>query len=219
LSPVVEKIFEIENPDAYFAVFSFKHNGSALIISRNQKDSIELDHLMGAFGGGGHKKAASATVKGVDGKEVFRKLEDFLESSLLPALTASDLMTPEVDVIAPGVSLVDAAMFLEEIDHTGCPVVEEDGHLVGFITLRDIMKGRRAGQMHAPVKGYMTRKVIHTGRKATVREIEDLLLTNNIGHLPILDGEKMVGIVTRTDYLLHRKEEKEQIQAVKDSLQ
>jgi len=218
LSAVVEKIFEVENPDAYFAVFAFKHNRSVVIIARNQKDSIELDQIMGAFGGGGHKKAASATIKEAEGVEVYERLLNFLESSLRPAITAGDLMTRDITVIDPGTSLLEAAIFLEEINHTGCPVVGEDGELVGLITLRDIMKGRRSGQMHSPVKGYMTRKLITTGPDTTVREMEEILLANNIGHLPILEGGKLVGLITRTDYLAFRKAEKEKVAALTGSL-
>ena len=97
-------------------------------------------------------------------------------------------------------------------------MVDGAGELVGFITLRDIMKGRRAGQMHAPVKGYMTRKVISTGPGTTFREMEEILLSNNIGHLPILEDRKLVGIITRSDYLAFRKAEKEKVAALRGSL-
>jgi tRNA nucleotidyltransferase (CCA-adding enzyme) len=218
LSAVVEKIFEVENPDAYFAVFFFKHNSSVVIICRNQKDGIEVDRIMAAFGGGGHKKAASATIKGVVGEEVFEKLLAFLESSLLPAVTAGDLMSRDVTTLDPDLSVLDAARFLEEINHTGCPVVEEEGELVGVFTLRDIMKARKAEQMHSPVKGYMTWKVVSTGPETTVREMEEILLSNNIGHLPIVEDGQMVGIITRSDYLAFRKAEKEKVAAITGSL-
>ena len=218
LSAVVSKIMEVENPDAYFAVFFFKHNQSVVIISRTQKDDIELDGIMAAFGGGGHKKAASATLKDVDGRDVYGKLMDFLEASLRPAITARDLMTRDVEVIHPDASLQDAANFLEQINHTGCPVVNDGEELVGFVTLRDIQKGRRAGQMHAPVKGYMTRKVISTGPETTFREMEDILLANNIGHLPILTNGKILGIITRSDYLAFRKAKREEVEALTGSL-
>ncbi|MFO8172790.1 MAG: CBS domain-containing protein [Gemmatimonadota bacterium] len=218
LSPVVEKIFEVEGPDAYFAVFFFKHNNSAVIISRSQKDSIELDTVMAAFGGGGHKKAASATLKGVVGAEVREKLTEYLKSSLRPAVTAEDLMTREVEVIQQDTSLMDAAFFLERINHTGCPVVDGDGELVGFITLRDIQKGRRVRQMHAPVKGYMTSKVISTGPGTTFREMEEILLAHNIGHLPILENGRILGIITRSDYLAFRRAEKDKVEALRGSL-
>ncbi len=218
LSPVVEKIFEVENPDAYFAVFGFNHNRSAVIISRNQKEDIELDRAMAAFGGGGHKKAASATIKDVEGKEVFDTLLEFLERSLKPAVTARDLMTPDVTVIAEDTTLLDAAILLERINHTGCPVVDGAGALTGFVTLRDIMKGRRSAQMHAPVKAYMTRRVITASPSTTFREMEELLLTHNIGHLPVLEDGRIAGILTRTDYLAFRRQEKELARAVQESL-
>ncbi len=218
LSAVVEKIFEVENPDAYFAVFSFLHNKSAVIIARNQKDNIRVNEILTAFGGGGHRKAASATLKEVEGVEVYEKLLAFLEAELRPAVTAEDLMTRSVEVLSPDTSLLDAALFLEEINHTGCPVVDDGGKLVGIITLRDIRKGRRSGQMHAPVKGYMTRKVVKARTSATVREMEDILLTHNIGHLPIVDNGKLLGIITRTDYLAFRAAEREKVEALAESL-
>jgi tRNA nucleotidyltransferase (CCA-adding enzyme) len=96
--------------------------------------------------------------------------------------------------------------------------VNEEGILVGLITLRDIMKGRKSNQMHAPVKGYMTHKVISTGPETTVREMEEILLTNDIGHLPILEDGKLVGIITRTDYLAFRRAEKEKVEALRGSM-
>lgn len=218
LSPVVEKVFEIENPDAYFAVFFFTHNDSVVVICRNQNDSIEVDRIMGAFGGGGHKKAASATVKKAKGQEVFQTLLEVLDSDLGPALTAGDIMTRDVEVVHESTPLREAVRFLERTNHTGFPVVNDDGDLVGVMTLRDIMKGRRADQMHAPVKGYMTRKVISAVRSTTFREIEDLLLTHDIGHLPILRNGKIEGILTRSDYLAFRRAEKEQARAVQERL-
>jgi tRNA nucleotidyltransferase (CCA-adding enzyme) len=143
---------------------------------------------------------------------------EYLETSLKPAITANDIMTREVTVIPDATSLLDAAILLEKINHTGCPVVDGEGRLVGFVTLRDIMKGRRADQMHAPVKGYMSRKVITAERQTTVREMEELLLSNNIGHLPIMDDGRIAGIVTRSDYLAFRKAEKRQAEAIQESL-
>ncbi len=72
---------------------------------------------------------------------------------------------------------------------------------MGFLTLRDIMKGRKNKQMHSSVKGYMTSNVIVASKDATIREMEELLFKNNIGHLPIVQGKGLLGIVTRTDYL------------------
>jgi tRNA nucleotidyltransferase (CCA-adding enzyme) len=48
----------------------------------------------------------------------------------------------------------------------------------------------------------MSNKVITATKDVTFREIEELLFKNNIGHLPIVQGKSLLGIITRTDYLL-----------------
>jgi tRNA nucleotidyltransferase (CCA-adding enzyme) len=207
LGAVTEKVFDVENQDIYFSLFHFPKRKKTLIIARNRKHNINLHEIMQVFGGGGHEKAASATVKGQEGSSVYTTLMEYLEKALAPAVTAETIMASPVVSIDCESSLLDASLLMEKIGHTGLPVTENGGRAVGFLTLRDIMKGRRAKQMHAPVKAYMSRKLVHAEPSTTVREIEELLFTNNIGHLPIIGEQKVIGIVTRSDYLLFRQNE------------
>ena len=207
LGLVVERVFEVENQDAIIAVFYFPKRKKTLLIGRNQKDAIDLHAIMRDFGGGGHAQAASANVKGEEGSAVFDRLLQRLELRLAEAATAADLMSSPVQTIGQTATLLQASLRLEEIGHTGLPVVSEGNLPVGFISLRDIMKARRAGQMHSPVKAFMSKKLVTASRKTTIREIERLLFDNNIGHLPIIDGGEIAGIVTRTDYLTFSRTE------------
>ncbi|MFW6181512.1 MAG: CBS domain-containing protein, partial [Spirochaetota bacterium] len=200
LAAVVEKAFEVENTEALFAVFSFPTRNRSLIIARSGKDSIQVDHLLAPFGGGGHHQAASALVKGRCGREVLDTLSAYLEEVLVPAVTARGIMSPVTEGVRGDWSLLEASRYLERIDHTGAPVVE-DGRLEGFLTLRDIMKGRKAGQMHAPVHAYMTREVVTVDPDTTVAEIEKLMYRHNVGHLPVVEDGYLAGLVTRTDLL------------------
>jgi tRNA nucleotidyltransferase (CCA-adding enzyme) len=218
IGAVVEKVFEVENQDVYFGVFHFAKKKKTLIIARNQKDNIHLNEILKDFGGGGHEKAASATVKNERGKAVYDNLLMYLEKILAPAVTAAEIMSQPVEVIDHSLSLLEASKYMEKISHTGLPVVDTDAHLVGFLTLRDIMKGRRAEQMHAPIKGYMNKRLITASPDVTIRQVEELLFGNNIGHLPIVIEGQIVGIVTRTDYLNYRKAEDKQRQATLQNL-
>lgn len=201
LGLVVERVFELENQDAVFGIFHFPKKGKTLLIGRNQKQNIDLHGLMREFGGGGHAKAASANVKGKNGKEVLAAFEIQLESHLAEAVTAAELMSSPVMSVSQRATLIEASLRLEEFGFTGLPVVDDDGRAVGFISLRDIMKGRKADQMHAPVKGFMSKKLIWAPPEATIREIERLLFDNNVGHLPVVKEGELIGILTRTDYL------------------
>lgn len=214
LGAVVEKVFEVENQEVYFALFHFMKKNKTLIIARNQKHNIHLNEILKDFGGGGHEKAASATVKNQDGRTVYAKLLGYLDRLLTPAVTAAEIMSQPVKHIHQDASLMETSLYMEKISHTGLPVLGNDLNLVGFITLRDIMKGRRAQQMHAPVKAYMSRNIITTGPESTVWNIEELLFNHNIGHLPIVEDDKVVGIVTRTDFLDHKRSRSSTRQAV-----
>ena len=205
LSAVVEKIMEIQNPDAYFAIFYVPKDKTIFLIARSQKEKIDLHTLLSVYGGGGHQFAASAKIMGRNGHEVFEEFFSYLEHSLEPAARARDIMTKNVFTIHETTSLMDASIYLERVDLTAVPVVDKHGDISGFISLRDIMKGRKHGKMHAPIKAYMSTPLISIGSTATVREVERIFYKHKISHLPILEEGKLLGIVTRWDYLQFQK--------------
>jgi tRNA nucleotidyltransferase (CCA-adding enzyme) len=206
LAAVVEKIMDMQNPDAYFAVFSIPMDNTVLLIARSQNKRIDLHALLSVYGGGGHQLAASAKITSREGRGFFEEFKIYLEHSLKPAVRAADIMTKNVFTIHETTSLMDASMFLERVDFTAVPAVDNEGSVSGFISLRDIMKGRKHGKMQAPVKAYMSKPVISAGSTATMREIERIFHKEKIGHLPILEDGKLLGIVTRWDYLQFQKQ-------------
>ncbi len=197
----VEKINEVEHADGIFSIFHFQKNNNTLIIARSNKDRIRVDKILRKFGGGGHERAASALVKKTSGMMVFANLEEHLKDVLNPAITVENIMVKDVVVIKDTMTLMEASIFLEDVNHTGAPVMTDRGELVGFMTLRDIMKGRKQNQMHSSVKGYMAKNVVVATKDHTIREVEDLFFQNNVGHLPVVHGKSLLGIITRADYL------------------
>jgi tRNA nucleotidyltransferase (CCA-adding enzyme) len=201
LAAIVERVFEVESPDVVFGVFGFEKPKAVLLVARSRSDRIPVNRIMGEFGGGGHGRAASALVKESAPDDIIARFWETAERCMLPALNARDIMSNPVLTVPTSTTLVDASIFLEEVDHTGVPVVSDTGKLVGFLTLRDIMKGRKAGRMSDPVKGYMTQRVYTCEPTSTLRDLERLFFTHNVGHLPVIQGEELVGMVTRSDYL------------------
>ncbi len=201
LAPIVEKVFEVENADACFVLFGLEKAKKTLIIGRSQKETIDVSSILAPWGGGGHTRAASAQLKGKFGQEVYESFIHGLTHSLVPAVSAEDLMTTDVDIIRDGWTVLDASLFLEKNGHTGAPVLNDEELLVGFMTLRDISKARKSEQMHSPVRSYMTRKVRSCCRDASIKELESFFLQHNVGHIPVAQEGKLIGIVTRTDYL------------------
>ncbi len=82
LASVVEKVFEVEAPDVLFGVFGFEKEGSVLVVARSQSRQVEVNRILGAFGGGGHRKAASALVRHRTAEDVAVSLSGHLERDL-----------------------------------------------------------------------------------------------------------------------------------------
>lgn len=201
LSAIVEKVFEIENPDAYFAFFSFTKEEKGIIIGRSKKEEININNVLYGLGGGGHIFAGSAKLKNEDIKKVFLSFKKSLEENITFAKKAKDIMTKKVDIIKDFWTVKEASLFLEAVNHTGAPVLDSNNNLVGFISLRDIMKARKVNQMNAPVSAYMHKKVITGTKDMTIEYIELLFQKYNIGHLPIVENNEIIGIVTRKDII------------------
>lgn len=200
LAAVAEQVLAVEQADALVLVFWLRKPGAHLIIARGESRHIDLGRLLGHFGGGGHPQAASALVKYSQDIPVYRHLLSYLESHLDTALQAKDILR-RIDYLTPDQTLLSASIALEDQNQSGAPVVTPQGDLLGILTLRDIQKARKQEQMHAPVSAYMTRKVVTTPGEATIREVEGLFYQHSIGHLPVLADSRVIGMVTRNDYL------------------
>jgi acetoin utilization protein AcuB len=127
-------------------------------------------------------------------------------------MKVSDLMTGKPITVAPDMPVLDARqlMLKEQIRHL---VVTEYERLVGIVTDRDIRLNlpSRATSLSVwelnyllarlTVGAVMTKAVIMVRPSWEARDAARLLLEHKIGALPVVEGERVVGIVTETDFL------------------
>jgi tRNA nucleotidyltransferase (CCA-adding enzyme) len=176
------------------------------IIGRSQLPEVDLGELLRSIGGGGHAGAASASLRGVDIKMTIDRLLAAIEAAIPQPLTARVLMSAPIRTIRPETTIAEAQRILLRYGHSGLPIVtapedDEIDRLVGIISRRDLDLALHHGFSHAPVKGYMTNQVRTIDPDTTLPEIEALMVTYDLGRLPVVDDGKLVGIVTRTDVL------------------
>lgn len=79
-------------------------------------------------------------------------------------------------------------------------VVTENGSVVGILSERDL-RGAGSALPGRKVRDVMTSDVVSAGPRTTLADAVDLMLRNLIGSLPVLEGDRLVGIVTATDVL------------------
>jgi tRNA nucleotidyltransferase (CCA-adding enzyme) len=171
------------------------------VIGRSRGAVADLGALFKPLGGGGHPTAAAVTLRTSAPQATLTELVQRLRTAIPTPPTARSLMSSPVRTIRPDVTIAEAQRILLRYGHSGLSVVDEQDRLVGVISRRDLDIAFHHGFGHAPVKGYMTTNVKTITPSTPLPEIESLMVTYDIGRLPVLDKGRLVGIVTRTDVL------------------
>jgi tRNA nucleotidyltransferase (CCA-adding enzyme) len=181
------------------------------IIGRSRIEGTNLNELFKPLGGGGHARAASLAARDVDPVQTLDRLAIGLKAQIPHPPSARELMSSPVRTIRPETSVGEAHRILLRYGHSGLSVVDADDRLAGIISRRDIDIALHHGFSHAPVKGYMTWQLKTIAPDTLLPEIESLMVTYDIGRLPVLENGQLVGIVTRTDVLreLHQQKTRE----------
>ena len=125
--------------------------------------------------------------------------------------TARDVMTGDVECIGENDSVADAAKRLAELNVGAMPICGEDNRLKGMLTDRDI-----AVKVVAQGKDPSTTKAgeLGEGKPVTIGaddSVDDALRTmseHQVRRLPVIDGHKLVGIVSQADLARNIDEEK-----------
>jgi CBS domain-containing protein len=124
-------------------------------------------------------------------------------------MRAVDLMTRQVLTVAPTDAVRDAARLLAGRGFTALPVVDDDGVLVGVVTEADVVRERIPDDPRTPdpaprscpqtVGDIMTSPAMAMPQGTDAADLARFMLRNRIRSVPILDGDRLVGIVTRRD--------------------
>ena len=109
-------------------------------------------------------------------------------------MLAKDIMTRDIIMVKPQMTVKQLALFLIKNQISGAPVAAEDGKIVGVVSEADIL-AKKARQ----VKGIMSTKVVSVNEETPVEEIAQIMATRKIKRLPVMKGNKIVGIVSRAD--------------------
>ena len=118
-------------------------------------------------------------------------------------LLVRNVMTEDVKTVTPDMDAYDAAGLMRSHDVGSAPVVDAEGHLVGIVTDRDLVirvLGDRADPTKVRIGDVATRRSIFTiSPDAQVSEARGMMATERVRRLPVVKGERLVGIVSLGD--------------------
>jgi CBS domain-containing protein len=111
-----------------------------------------------------------------------------------------DLMTTDVLTVAPEDTLGEAAAKMTERG-VGAVVVSDFGRMIGILSERDIMRAvaDRIHSSEARVREWMTADPITATTDTSIEDAARTMFDNGFRHLPVVDGERAVGIVSLRD--------------------
>jgi CBS domain-containing protein len=120
-------------------------------------------------------------------------------------LYVDQLMSVPVETVAPNTSIEDAAAKLIEHDVGAVVVVDDANRLEGLLTATDfvlmIMEGTASSE--ATVAEFMQTDLITTERNTPVSDVAETMIEDRIHHVPVVEGEEVVGMLTATDLAAH----------------
>ena len=97
----------------------------------------------------------------------------------------------------------------------GAVLVMQAGRIEGILSERDVVRvlgERGAAVLEEPVSAVMTRKVVNCKQSDTVSAIMEMMTHGKFRHLPVLDGERVVGLISIGDIVKWRVQEYEREQ-------
>lgn len=221
LATLAARLIDLTESDVLLLGHQYpKSQGQKLVvIGRSRLSETNLNQLFTPFGGGGHAQAASMSLSTDEPEQIFGQLLTQLQSQIPHPATARDLMSSPVRTIRPDTTIEQAQRILFRYGHSGLSVVDQSDRLVGIISRRDIDLALHHGFDHAPVKGYMSRNLKTISPDTSLPEIESLMVTYDVGRLPVLEAGDLMGIVTRTDVLRQLHDGRNQTQTDRDTKQ
>jgi CBS domain-containing protein len=113
------------------------------------------------------------------------------------SMQLSEVMRADFITVAPEDTLGETAQKLVDAK-TGAAVVIDFGRLIGIISERDLLKAM-AGRVHtsdARVREWMTADPIIAAPDTPVEEAAQTMLDNNFRHLPVVEGDRVVGVAS-----------------------
>lgn len=203
---IVKRFMAMENLNVLFALISM--GGRIYLIARSRIADVDVGIIARDLGGGGHATAASATLREMTLIEAEEKLVHTLHRHILPQPIASEMMSKPAITITPDASIAMANALLTRYNITAAPVrndprttPEDQLPILGIITRQVVEKATHHALGERPVSDYMTSDIKSLPLKATLADIQELIIENRQRLIPIVQDKILMGVITRTDLL------------------
>lgn len=195
---LAHKIMEMEDTDAVVLLIGMADK--ILMVARSRVPELDVSQVLSDFGGGGHPTAASATIKDIPFELIEERLIDSLNKHIRPLKTARDVMTAPVIVIQHNSSIKEAEGMMTRYGVNVLPVVKKDKYS-GILTREVVEKALFHGFGKSACIDFASTDAITVSPDVPVSDVERTMIEQNQRFIPVIEGNRITGAITRTDIL------------------
>jgi tRNA nucleotidyltransferase (CCA-adding enzyme) len=171
------------------------------LVARSTVDNIDVAQIAARFGGGGHGRAAAATIRAWPLHYVEAQLIEMLPDLVIPSAPVAEIMSWGAQTITANETVEAAAARMQRTGHEGYPVID-DGQIVGLLQRRDVDRAMSHGLSRRTVAQIMEGGNVSIRPTDSIERLQQVMMRSGWGQVPVVDDSgNVVGIVTRTDLI------------------
>lgn len=198
IAALAHKIRDIEDTDTIFLLVMMEDR--VQVIARSHTPEVDVSEILREIGGGGHPQAASAVVRDMSLEETEQKLLDTLKKKIHPSKTAGDIMTSPVKCIPWSSTMKATEKTMTRYEVNVLPVLKGNVYY-GLISREVVEKALFHGFGRSRVSEFCTTGGPAVMPSTSINVIEKQMIEQNQRFMPVLEKQKVVGAITRTDLL------------------
>jgi tRNA nucleotidyltransferase (CCA-adding enzyme) len=200
IAVLAHRMLELEDIDVLFVLVEMENR--TYFIARSIIESVDVGQVAKEFGGGGHIYAASATIHSKTLIQAREELIKILREKIKPVKRAVDIMNRPVRWISEECNIQEARDFLLRYHLNTLVVLDRHEEFAGIITRQIVDRALTHKMEDSPVSDCMHADVRVATPHTPLRETGKLMIEGHQGFLPVVEGKKVVGVISRGD-LLH----------------
>lgn len=127
-----------------------------------------------------------------------------IEISMLTGVKVGEVMTKKVVSVSPTMTVNEILDKIAKHHHIGFPVMDESKHILGIVTLQDVMKVAKKNRNSVLVGDIATKDLVVVFPDDSVAEVFQKMSKHDIGRVLVVDEKNpilLVGILTRSDVM------------------
>lgn len=207
ISAVAHRFRDALTPDGLLILVQLKYNHIQLV-ARSSTNHFDVSKIARALGGGGHSRAAAATIMDRQLPDVRDEVLALLPHAVRPMAKVAQIMSYGVQTLPETAAVAEADELMRKFGHEGYPIVDPlSGELVGLVTRRIVDRAVSHQLEDLEIRQVMKVGNVSARPSDSVETVQRLMIQEGWGQIPVIPDEgegspnELIGIVTRTDLI------------------